>query len=99
MSRFEALLRKYREQTACDPADSLELNVLARLRNEASDSVLTPLSKPSVRPAAAAVGLLMGLLAVAAPPFAAGAEGPMPELTVFAPDAPQLLSTWMGRPQ
>jgi hypothetical protein len=99
MSRFEALLRKYREQTACDPADSLELNVLARLRNEASDSLQTNLSKPSVRPAAATVGLLVGLLAVAAPPFAAGAEGPIPELTVFAPDAPQLLSTWMGRPQ
>lgn len=95
MSRFEALLRKYREQTACDPTDSIESNVFARLRMKSGDSAQAHLAKPQIRSAAIAAGLAMGLLAAAAPPSTANAEGPMPELAVFAPGAQHSPLVWL----
>jgi hypothetical protein len=95
MSRFEALLRKYREQTACDPTDSIESTVLARLRMKSGDSGQARLAKPSIRWAAIGAGLAIGLLAAALPPFAANAERPMPELAVFAPDAQHPPLIWL----
>lgn len=97
MSRFEALLRKYREQTACDPTDSIESNVFARLRTNRGDSVRAHFTKPQIRSAAIVAGLGMGLLA-AARPFTANAGGPMPELAVFAPDAQHSPLVWLDDP-
>lgn len=95
MSRFEALLRKYRNETACAPPNSIEAKVLERVRAKRDRAIFSYLAKPSRRPAAMAAGMAIGLLTVAAPPFAASAKAPLPELAVFAPDAPYLPSTWL----
>lgn len=97
MSRFEALLRKYGEQTECDPPGSIEAKVLSRVHPGARVTIQTCLARPAVRAAAMAASLAMGFLTVAAPPVAATAGEPLPELAVFAPDAPHLPSTWLGR--
>ncbi len=39
MAKLDALLRKYRERTACDPIEPVELKVLARLRGREAASV------------------------------------------------------------
>lgn len=97
MARFAALLRKYREQTECDPPGYIEARVLARLRGGPLRGAQVYLGAPANRLAAMAAGLAIGLLTVAAPPLGANAATPVPELTVFAPDAPHLPSTWLGR--
>lgn len=95
MSRFEALLRRYRNDTECAPPHSIESKVLERVGSKRDSAIFSYFNKPAGRPAAMAAGMAMGLLTVAAPPFTASARGPLPELTVFAPDAPYLPSTWL----
>ena len=95
MSRFETLLRRYRKKTECEPPNSIESKVLERVRAARDPGFLSYLASPARRPAAMAVGVAIGVLTVAAPPFAASAGTPLPELVIFAPDAPYLPSNWL----
>lgn len=97
MAKLDALLRKYRERTACDPIEPVELKVLARLRGREAASVGAIAARPAFRPAAIAGGFFMGLVAVGFAPLATTATASVPELAVFAPDAPNLPSTWLGQ--
>ena len=98
MSRLDALLRKYKEQTQCEPPGSIEINVFSRLRNGGGQEIPAFLSSPASRLAAMAASAAIGLAIAVAPSVAAStAEEPVPELAVFAPDAPHLPSSWLGR--
>lgn len=99
MSRFEALLRKYKERSECDPPEFAASNVFARLRLASGDSVQALLARPQIRSAALAAGLVMGLIAATAPPIMANAAEPMPELTVFAPDMEHPPLIWLDPAQ
>ena len=97
MVRIEALLRQYGKETECDPPGSIEAKVLDRVRAKAESPISTWLGGAWFRPAAMAAGLAMGLLSIALPPFTANAKSTVPELAMFAPDAPHLLSTWLDQ--
>lgn len=95
MPRFDAVLKKYREHTECNPSAQLESTVFARIENRGSDGFHALITRPEFRSAAMVAGLLIGMAAVAAPPSNVSATPSLPELAVFAPDAPHLPSTWL----
>ena len=97
MPKLDALLRKYKERTECDPVEPVELKVLARLRGRETGSVRAITARPVFRPAAMATGFFIGLVAVGLAPVTITATASPQELAVFAPDASNLPSTWFGR--
>lgn len=97
MPKLDALLRKYKERTECDPIAPVELKVLARLRGREMGSVRAIAARPVFRPTAMAAGFIMGLIAVGLAPATITATAAPPELAVFASDASNLPSTWFGR--
>ncbi len=98
MSKFDALLRRYKERTTCDPSESIELMVLARISAREAMSPGAVLSARAFRPGAMAAGLLMGLVTAGLMPVAtSSAATATTDLAIFAPDAPHLPSTWLGR--
>ena len=97
MPKLDDLLHKYKERTACDPVEPLELKVLARLRGKEAASMGSIAARPVFRPAAMASGFFMGLVAVGLAPVTISATAAPPELAAFAPDASNLPSTWFGQ--
>ncbi|WP_428406754.1 hypothetical protein [Hyphococcus sp.] len=99
MPKLDQLLLKYKERTACEPVEPVELKVLAKLRAGQVTSVRAIAARPPFRQVAVASGFFTGLIAVGLAPVTTTATATdfVPELAAFAPDAPELPSTWFGR--
>ncbi len=97
MSRFDEILRRYKERTACEPSRPVELQVLARIRAQEAASPNAIIALPAFRPGAMAASLLMGMFAVGLVPAATSAASPVSDLSVFSPDTPQLALIQLGK--
>lgn len=95
MSRFEAILQKYRERTARRPSDLIETRVLSRLDRRGGGAANALTVTRYFPPLAIAAGLAIGVMLSAATPIGFPASPTIPELAVFSPDAPHLPSTWL----
>lgn len=95
MPDLDALLRKYKDRTSCNPPDALELQVLTQVRVTEAAASLPLITQPAFRPAAMVAGLVIGV-------FIAGITPDMTptystaDLGVFAADSPHLASAWLN---
>lgn len=96
MSKLDRSLSRYKAKTEMDPSTSLELDVWNRLGAQQSIFSFPILRRPAFRAAAMSLGFVIGVSGAGLSHVMAPVEQPMADLAVFAPDAPYLLSSWLG---
>lgn len=95
MLNLDALLRKYRDRTSCNPPDAIEIQVLTHIR---AGGIATPhhfMVQPAFRLAAMLTGLFIGIVFAGLAPVLTPGHS-IPDLGVFAADSPYLASSWLN---
>jgi hypothetical protein len=95
MSDLDALLRKYRDRTSCNPPDATEIRVLTHIRASGAASPLPLMFQPAFRPAAMLAGLFIGIAFAGLAPVLTPNHA-APDLSVFAADSSYLASSWLN---
>ena len=91
MPDLDALLRKYRDRTSCNPPDTIELRVLTQIQAAEAAAPLQLIMQPAFRPAAMFAGLVIGVFIAGIAPVLTPAHSTA-DLGIFAADSPHLAS-------
>lgn len=95
MPDLDALLRKYKDRTSCNPPDAIESQVLTQIQATEAAAFLPLIIQPAFRPAAMFTGLVIGIIIAGTMPALRPTHSTA-DLGVFAADSPYLASAWLN---